>query len=160
MINLFTDEHRKLLSALLKNSVDFMLIGGYAVIHYGYDRNTGDMDIWIKTGNDNRDKLIAALKEYGIVDEHLSILAEMDFTSPVPVFYIGHEPRRCDFVTRISNVVFEDAIKQVNFINLESMKVPVIHYNHLIASKITSSRLKDKVDIEELQRINKYRRNN
>ncbi|MBX2920753.1 MAG: nucleotidyltransferase [Chitinophagaceae bacterium] len=158
MINLFTNEHRELLSALIKNKVEFMLIGGYAVIHYGYDRNTGDMDIWIKTGNENRNKLILALKAFGIIDEHLKILAEMDFTNPVPVFYFGNEPRRFDFVTMISNVTFEDAIKQVNYISLESLQVPVIHYNHLIASKLTSSRLKDKADIEELERINKYRK--
>lgn len=157
MINLFTNEHRELLSALIKNKVDFMLIGGYAVIHYGYDRNTGDMDIWIKTGNENRDKLILALKAFGIIDEHLNILAGMDFTNPVPVFYFGNEPRRFDFVTMISNVAFEDAIKEVNYINLESLQVPVIHYNHLIASKLSSSRLKDKADIEELEKINKYR---
>lgn len=45
MIDLFTREHQQLLSALIKNQVSFMLVGGYAVIHYGYDRNTGDMDL-------------------------------------------------------------------------------------------------------------------
>ncbi|MBS1496397.1 MAG: hypothetical protein JSS98_03155 [Bacteroidetes bacterium] len=58
MINLFTEEHREILEVLLKHKVDFMLVGRYAVIHYGYDRNTGDIDIWLKTGNENRDKLI------------------------------------------------------------------------------------------------------
>ena len=158
MINLFTEEHRELLLALIKHKVDFILIGGYAVIHYGYDRNTGDMDIWIKTGNENRDKLVLALQAFGIIDEHLSILSEMDFSNPVPVFYFGNEPRRFDFVTMISNVTFEEAIKQVNYINLESFQIPVIHYDHLIASKLTSSRLKDKADIEELEKINKYRK--
>lgn len=159
MINLFTEQHQQLLATLIKNKVDFMLIGGYAVIHYGYDRNTGDMDIWLKTGNENRDKLIKALKEFGIINEHLEILAEMDFTNPIPVFYFGNEPRRFDFITKISNVTFEDAIKEVNHIFLESLKVPVIHYNHLVASKFTSTRLKDKADIEELEKINKYRKN-
>lgn len=158
MINLFTNEHQQLLSALIKNKVDFMLVGGYAVIHYGYDRTTGDMDIWLKTGNDNRDKLIEALKDFEVIDEHLTILKEMDFTNPVPVFYFGKEPRRIDFITMIANVNFEEAIQQVNYIGLDNIKVPVIHYNHLIFSKLTSDRLKDKADIEELQRINKYRK--
>lgn len=160
MINLFTEDHQQLLSALLKNKVDFMLIGGYAVIHYGYDRNTGDMDIWLKRGNENRDKLIAGLKEFGIIDEHLKMLADMDFTKPIPVFYFGNEPRRFDFITMLSNITFEDAIEQVNYIEMDSLRVPVIYYNHLIASKLTSSRLKDKADIEELEKINKYRNKN
>lgn len=41
MINLFTTEHQQLLAALIKHKVDFMLVDGYAVIHYGYDRTTG-----------------------------------------------------------------------------------------------------------------------
>lgn len=158
MINFFTEEHQELLFALLKNKVDFMLVGGYAVIHYGYDRNTGDMDIWLKTGNENRDKLINALINFGIADEHIDTLKKMDFTKPVPVFYFGKEPRKIDFITIISNVSFEEAIQKVNYIALENIKVPVIDYNLLILSKLTSNRLKDKADIEELQRINKYRK--
>lgn len=157
MINLFTNDHQQLLSAMIKNKVDFMLVGGYAVIYYGYDRNTGDMDVWLKNGNENRDKLINALKDFGIADEHLETLRQMDFTNPVPVFYFGNVPRKIDFITMISNVHFEDAIQQVNYIRLEEIEIPVIHYNHLILSKLTSSRLKDKADIEELQRINKYK---
>jgi len=160
MINLFTDEHQQLLSALVKNNVEFMLVGGYAVIHYGYDRSTGDMDIWLRTGNENRERLIEALKDFGVVDEHIETLKKMDFTNPVPVFFFGKEPRKVDFITMIANVKFEEAIQEVNYIELENLKVPVIHYNHLIFSKLTSSRLKDKADIEELQRINKYRKNN
>lgn len=117
------------------------------------------MDIWLKTGNTNRDKLVDALRAFGVVDEHIETLKKMDFTNPVPVFFFGREPRRIDFVTLIANVQFEDAIKEVNYFEFEEMKVPVIHYNHLILSKITSSRLKDRADVEELQRINKYRNN-
>ena len=41
-----------------------MLIGGYAVIYYGYERTTGDMDIWLEPSNENKDKLIDALKGF------------------------------------------------------------------------------------------------
>ena len=118
MINLFTEEHQQLLATLIKNKVDFMLVGGYAVIHYGYDRNTGDIDIWLKTGNGSRDKLIEALKDFGVIDEHIETLRKMDFTNPVPVFYFGREPRRIDFITMIANVNFDEAIQQVNYIDL------------------------------------------
>lgn len=158
MINIFIEEHQQILYVLVKHKVNFILIGGYAVIHYGYDRNTGDMDIWLQTGNDNRDKLVAALKDFGIVDEQLDIIKSMDFTNPVPVLFLGKIPRKIDFITQISNVQFEDAIKEVNYIDLENIQVPVIHYNHLILSKLTSTRLKDKADIEELERINQYRK--
>ncbi|MBS1731360.1 MAG: nucleotidyltransferase [Bacteroidetes bacterium] len=159
MINLFTEEHREILEVLLKHKVNFNLVGGYAVIHYGYDRNTGDMDIWLKTGNENRDKLINSLRDFGITEADLETLKNMNFNHPVPVFYFGEEPRRIDFITQISNVTFDDAIQKINFIELGKIQVPVIPYNHLIASKLSSTRMKDKADIEELQKINKYREN-
>lgn len=92
MLNIFIEEHRQMLYALTKHTVSFMLIGGYAVIHYGYDRGTGDMDIWLQTGKDNRDKLSGALKEFGIVDEHIETLQKMDFDKPIPVFFFGDPP--------------------------------------------------------------------
>ena len=36
--------------------------------------------------------------------------------------------------------------------------VPFIHYNHLILSKITTDKLKDKANIEELQKIQKLKK--
>lgn len=45
MNTLFTNEHQQLLFSLILNKVDFMLFGGYAVIHYGYGLNSGDMNI-------------------------------------------------------------------------------------------------------------------
>ena len=157
MINVLLNEHQQMLSALIKHNVNFMLVGGYAVIHYGYERTTGDMDIWLQLGNENRDKLINALIDFGIEEEGLGKLKHIDFTGPIQTIHIGIPPRSIDFLTLISNVKFEDAILNVNYFQLENITVPVIHYNDLILSKITSNRLKDKADIEELQRINKYR---
>lgn len=157
-MNILVEEYRELLKALIKYQVNFMLIGGYAVIHYGYDRTTGDLDIWLQTGNDNRNRLVKALKEYGIEDDDIEELQNMDFTNPIPVFFIGKIPRRVDFVTLVSNITFDEAIKEVNHFDLEGKKVPVIHYNHLILTKLSTNRLKDKADIEELERINKFKK--
>lgn len=156
-MNIFLDEHQQLLHKLLEYRVRFMLIGGYAVIHYGYSRTTGDMDIWLDTGNENRDRLIKALANFGIEKESLEQLSNMDFTNPLPVFFVGENPRRVDFITLISNLHFGEAYAAVNYIDMEGQKVPVIHYNHLILSKLVSNRSKDKADIEELQKINRYR---
>ena len=159
MINVLLEEHQEILRLLIKHQVNFILIGGYAVIHYGYERTTGDMDIWLELGNENRDKFIEALIDFGVDDEGIIKLKQTNFTSPLEVIRIGESPRTIEFLTMISNVRFEDAIKNVNYFLLEDIDVPVIHYNDLILSKLTSNRLKDKADIEELQRINKYKNN-
>lgn len=158
MINVLLEEHQQLLLLLIKHKVSFMLIGGYAVIYYGYERTTGDMDIWIQLGNENRDNLIKALYEFGIEESGLEKIKQADFSKPQQAIHIDDKPRSIDFLTLISNVKFEEAIQQVNYFPLENEQIPFIHYNDLILSKITSGRLKDKADIEELQRINKYRK--
>jgi predicted nucleotidyltransferase len=159
MINVLLEEHQQMLSALVEHKVNFILIGGYAVIHYGYERTTGDMDIWLQLSNENRDKFVNALADFGITDDGLERLRQTEFNKPLQAIHIGEPPRSIDFLTLISNVKFEDALANVNYFQLENIEVPVIDYNNLILSKLTSNRLKDKADIEELQRINKYRNN-
>lgn len=148
--------HKNFLVLLLKHEVDFILIGGYAVIFYGYPRMTTDMDIWIRPDNSNRDKLIAALKEHGIRKEDLDTLSAYDFNK-TQLFHTGEKPNRIDFLTKVAAVSFDEAAEQKVFFPLKDKQVPIIQYHHLILTKITSERLKDKADVEELQKINQYR---
>jgi len=157
-MNIFIDEHKQMLLALVKHNVNFMLIGGYAVIHYGYERTTGDLDIWLQLGNENKNKLLNALAAFGIEDADIKRLSEINLDNSVPVFFIGEPPRRIDFVTAISRVAFEDASKNVTHFYLDDKRIPVIHYNDLLLSKMHTGRAKDKADIEELEKINKYKK--
>ena len=40
-------DFKDFLQLLNSEQVEYLLVGGYAVGHYGYPRTTGDMDIWI-----------------------------------------------------------------------------------------------------------------
>lgn len=157
-MNIFLEEHHQMLIALVRHQVQFMLIGGYAVIYHGYARTTGDMDIWLDLGTDNKANLEKALIDFGIDEESRAVFSNIDFTKPQNVFYFGQEPRRIDFVTMVSNVKFEDAYKEAVYFQLENSQIPVIHYNQLILSKRTSGRAKDKADIEELQKIQQFKK--
>ena len=44
-MNLHPD-FKEFIQLLNKNEVEYLLVGGYAVVIYGYVRATGDMDIW------------------------------------------------------------------------------------------------------------------
>ncbi|HNR19326.1 MAG TPA: hypothetical protein PKN75_08075 [Bacteroidia bacterium] len=65
-MEILVPEFKKMLSLLVKHNVNFMLIGGYAVIYHGYERLTTDMDIWLKSDDQNRNKLVNALQDFGI----------------------------------------------------------------------------------------------
>lgn len=145
-------EYKNLISLLSKHKVNFMLIGGYAVIYYGYERTTTDIDIWLQPDNVNRDKLIAALAEFKIGKRSLAELAKTDFTQP-QLFYFGIRPRRIDFLTKIKGVTYEEAASAIQHFVYADLKIPIIHYHHLIRSKITNERPQDKADVEMLQKI-------
>ena len=151
-MNLFIDEHKIILRQLLKAKVDFMLVGGYAVIYHGYGRTTNDIDIWLKPTNENRDRLIPILMSMNIVDEDIERIKKVDFRQ-MAAFHIGDRPQRVDFLTSISGVDYDLANENKVFLEFESYKVPILHLDDLILSKITSNRAKDKADVEELQKI-------
>lgn len=151
-MNIFVERHQKLLQTLNSYNVTYLLVGGYAVVYHGYKRTTGDMDLWLEPSNDNKIKLINALKEFDFYDEDIEYIFTLDFTKHL-VFNFWEEPERVDCLTYISNVDFVEAYQQKINADIEGVIVPVIQYKHLVISKMSSDRLKDKADIEELQKI-------
>lgn len=151
-MNILLDEHKAILINLLKSKIDFILIGGYAVIYHGYGRTTGDMDVWLKPDNENRDKLIPALETFGILPEDVDHIKKMDFTQ-VLAFHMDEPPRRVDFLTKIVGLTYAEADSKKVFLPLGEFQVPILHLDHLLVNKMISGRAKDKADVEELQKI-------
>jgi len=156
-MNIFIEKHQQLLKELLDAQVEFILIGGYAVIYYGYRRTTGDMDLWLKPTNENKIKLLPVLKNQGFNEVGIKHIENLDFTKH-NAFHFWEEPERVDCITHISGIEYDEADKQKEIVTIEDLKVPFINYKHLILSKIATGRPKDAADIEELQRVNKYRK--
>jgi hypothetical protein len=153
-MDILLEEHKKFLLLLLKHQVDFMLIGGYAVIYYGYERGTADMDIWLKPTNENRDKFILALKEHGIGIVYLDEVSKMDFTN-AQVLTLGEKPNKIDILTKVQGMLYEDADKEKQLYPLKDTFIPIIQYHHLIITKMITGRPQDKADVDVLQKINR-----
>jgi len=154
----FLPEFKEMLTLLKKWEVKFMLIGGYAVIHYGYARTTADMDIWLEPDNDNKNRFVSALRDFDIEEADLVNIAALDFTQ-AQVLFLGQKPKRMDFLTKITGVTFIEAAKEVNYFPLGNLEIPVIQFEHLILSKISSGRPQDDADVEKLQEIARQRKN-
>jgi hypothetical protein len=54
-------DFKEFLLLLNQHKVKYLVIGGYAVVFYGYVRFTGDVDIWIGANQDNAENLIKAI---------------------------------------------------------------------------------------------------
>lgn len=142
------------LRALNNCEVDYIIAGGYAVIFHGYVRTTGDLDIWIKPDPANKGKIIKAVKELAQSPELITYLQNLDFTKPFAI-KLGDKPFQVDIFNAITGVRYNDAIKNAVLYKFsEKLEVKFIHLNDLIINKMLTGRLKDKADVEELQKIN------
>lgn len=152
-MNIFDEYTRNLLVELNKNHVEYIVVGGYAVNFHGYRRTTGDIDLWIKPDNtSNKDAIIKSLRNLKVEEVILNQLKTLDFSKPI-VFIDGEEPFKIDFITYISGVNFNAAWQQKTTTVLDGVTIPFIHLNHLILSKMSTGRPQDKIDIEQLQKI-------
>lgn len=151
-MNIFLDSHIKLLRSIDEAGVEFLIIGGFAVNYYGYSRTTGDLDLWIRPDNHNRNKLAGVLEKSGFNMDDLKTLRLTDFEK-VFVFHIWEKPFQIDFLTHITGIEFNTAYHAKEMVNIQGLTLPVISFEHLILSKMTTGRLRDKADIEELQKI-------
>lgn len=157
-MNFLLNKHRQLLSCLIEQNVDFMLIGGYSVIYYGYSRGTGDMDIWLKPDNENKIRFLKAIKAFGINLPDIERVGKLDFTKTI-MFFIGKPPDKIDFLTKVQNVSWNEAIPKIVLFPFDNLQIPIVGFDELILMKMATDRLKDKADVEELQRIRNSRFN-
>ncbi len=58
-------DFKEFIELLNANDVRYLVIGGYAVALHGYPRYTKDIDIWIETDEQNAQKLVQALDQFG-----------------------------------------------------------------------------------------------
>jgi hypothetical protein len=149
MGNIFNDDFRDFIQALNKHDVQYMLVGGYAVILHGYRRVTGDMDIWVNRTKENYSKIKLAFTEFGLPLFDMTEQRFMD-ADTADVFSYGRPPVSIDIITKLKGVEFEEAFSQAQTFNEEGLVIRFIHLNNLIQAKKASGRHKDLDDLEKL----------
>ena len=148
MPNLFNTDFLEFLELLEKHKVEFLLVGGYAVILHGYGRSTGDLDLWINQTSDNYNRLKKVYEDFGA-----PIFSKEDFENErLDVWSIGVEPRKIEILTKVSGLAFNESFKNCNWLNVEKFKVPYIHFEDLMKNKRATGRLKDLLDVEQLMK--------
>ncbi len=151
MPNLFNIDFLDFLELLEKHQVEYLLVGGYAVILHGFVRSTGDMDLWINKTSENYNNLKKVYVDFGSPIFSL----EQFLNDKFDVWGIGVEPSKIEVLTHVDGLIFDVSIKNCKWFNLEKFKVPYIDFDDLIKNKTASGRLKDLADIEQLNRLNK-----
>ena len=70
-MDIFDEEILKFWAALQNQKVRYIMVGGYATNLHGYQRYTGDIDIWIDDNTENRHHLRKAFAECGMGDYYM-----------------------------------------------------------------------------------------
>jgi hypothetical protein len=97
-------DFKEFLRLLNERKVEYLVIGGYAVGHFGCVRGTGDLDIWVSPTDYNLDKIVAVLIDFGMPDEGLN---RKLFKGKEHIFSLGNPPVRIEIHTSISGVDFD-----------------------------------------------------
>jgi predicted nucleotidyltransferase len=134
-------------------NVNYITIGGFAVNMHGYNRSTGDIDIYLEDTKANRRNLRSAFIEIGLGD--LEAIETMQFVAGWTEFSLN-EGFRLDIMTSIKgleNKTFKELFDVAKIVEIEGIPVKFIDYENLIIAKKATNRLKDQLDIEELSKL-------
>lgn len=149
MANIFNDDFRDFIKALNDKNVEYILVGGYAVILHGYRRTTGDMDIWVKRTRENYLKLVRAFFSFGLPVFDMTEERFLDIET-ADVFSFGRPPVSIDIITNLKGVEFDKAFPLSMSFEEDGLPIRFIHLNNLLESKKAAGRHKDLADIEKL----------
>lgn len=143
-------DFRELLTILNDCQVSYLVVGGYAYIHYAEPRYTKDIDLWIKPSHENAVRLRDALVRFG---GWVAGMTLEHFTTERTMFQIGLPPCRVDFLTSISGLEFDPAYAAKKVADIGGISVPLVSLVDLITAKRASGREQDLRDVAGLERV-------
>jgi predicted nucleotidyltransferase len=140
--------YRELLRLLNQFEVEYLIVGGYAVMKYGEPRYTKDLDVWVHNSTPNSRRVVQALKKFGAPLDHDGIDTET-FAGKQVVYQIGIAPVRVDILTDITAVEFPDAWKKKVASSFFGVPVHFISLDDLLTNKRALGRDSDLTDLKQ-----------
>ncbi|RPD39747.1 nucleotidyltransferase [Chitinophaga barathri] len=136
---------------LNKHQVHYMVVGGYALAFHGKPRHTGDLDIWINISEDNAERMLKVLHDFGMGALGFE---KVDFLQQGFITQIGYPPLRIDILNSIDGVEFGEAMENRQQITLDDgLEISFIGLQDLLKNKKAAGRSQDLTDIKEIKKI-------
>lgn len=157
-MSFFSKVHERILRKFILHDVDFILVGGHAVVFYGVRRTTSDIDILVRPTIENGTRILKAFKSLKLQTEDIQA---SDFVSE-QVFTFGMEPDAVDILTFLKGVPLDHVFKNATHTKIEDIVMRIIDIRDLLKNKESIRRpdekgLVDQQDILALKRILKSR---
>lgn len=134
---------------------DYILVGGFAVIFHGFGRTTKDIDFLVGTSKANVQKIKQALS---ILQDNAIQELEDDEIEKYVVVRVADEIV-VDLMAKACSIDFEEAKKEIQYLEIENVKIPIASKELLIRMKDTV-RPSDKMDVEYLKAALAYQKKN
>ena len=144
---MLNQDFKEFIQLLNENQVNYLVIGGYAVAVHGHPRYTKDIDIWIEISEENSQKIVTALAEFGFGSLGLT---SQDFQEPHQIIQLGYPPNRIDLITSPDGIDFHTCYATKIEVLLDDIVVKFIDLDNLKKNKLSSGRLQDLADLENL----------
>ncbi|MDP2794353.1 MAG: hypothetical protein Q8O25_09795 [Sulfurisoma sp.] len=153
-----------LIKRLVDAEIGFVVVGGLAVALHGYQRVTLDVDVVLAMTPDNLGRFIDSAKAADlrpIIPVPLESLADPDLLEQWhrEKGMLAFALRGPDLLASVIDVLVRPAIpfdelkRDAVMVPVGMLTVPIASIEHLIAMKTGTGRSKDRIDIEELRKI-------
>jgi hypothetical protein len=155
-------EDEKLLSPLVKNGVEFVLIGGMAMRAHGSAHITEDVDICYSRTKENIKRLADAMAPHHPYMRGAPPGLPFRFDAPTIQaglnFTLNTDFGEVDFLGEVSGIGnYEKVLAQSEQRSVYDLPIYVLSLDGLIISKKTAGRRKDQAHILELEELKKMR---
>jgi hypothetical protein len=156
-MDIFDEDLLRFWKSLSDNNVKYIVTGDFAGAIHANLGFTNVIEIWISDTNENQDKLSIILLELG---NERTDKKGLKFGHGSVDFSIGGG-MKLDVATNIKGIEgfsFDKCLELATIADIEGIKVPFLHINHLIANKKAVNRPKDQLDVIELEKIKQLRK--
>jgi predicted nucleotidyltransferase len=138
--------------ALKSRKIDYMVIGGQAVLMYGEPRFTEDIDITLGVTTDELPTILEVIGELGLRPRVSNVEEFVNRTMVIPCQH-PTEDYRVDFAFSFSPYE-QQAIQHANYMLIGRTKVKYISIEDLIIHKLVAGRPRDIEDCRSIIAVN------
>ena len=142
----------RILDSFNQHDVEYVLVGGAAVVLYGMPRMTEDIDVVVKMDKDNLQKLRKSLHEL-FDDDEIDEINHDELGKYAVIRYISPDQEMIDIIGNLGEKFDFDRVKyQTKAVS--GVEIRIALPESLIEMKKNTYREKDKIDIMFLKRLN------
>lgn len=140
-------EYLSFVRLMNEENVDYVILGGHAVIAHGFFRTTGDFAILVRPSSENAERLLTVMNRYGYTNGEFEL---DDFTRIPSYLSFSRHDGYTDLMTFTPGVTFDECYQNRLILDIHGTEVSFINLRELIKNKRAVGRPQDLLDIENL----------